>query len=222
MKRAKKLISTFAMLGALTASGSALAHYQPKDGDSQKFKININDQQVGIYHVDFSVPQEGAILATTTSLFKLNIMGKQLADVRSKANELIWQGDFIEMQGMAVNGEDKYEMKMKREDDGKVAIKSLNFDDTAPAGTVPFSFWNADTLKAKHIFDPINQKVVEIEPKKIRTETLRVLGEDLKCVKYKLKDGQGRRMYLWYAENEQLCRMAIKSDKFELTYVPYE
>ena len=200
----------------------ALAHFQPKDGDSQKFKITLDDNQVGVYHVDYSVPQEGAILAKTTSIIKVAAMGKTLLDLRGVANELLWQSQFIEMAGKGQNGEETYDLQMKLQTDGSLRVTQDGKEHKTPVGTLPFSLWNMDTLKAKQIYDPLKQEVATIDPKKIRTENIRVLGERKECVKYKLKNPEGQSMYLWYGvDDEALCRVMIKVKKFKITYTPY-
>lgn len=210
------------LAGSLAFSTPALAHFQPKDGDSQKFKIMIEDGQIGLYHVDFSVPQEGAILAKSTMLLKVEVMGKTLADVRAVSQELIWQGKFIEMQGVGQNGDEKFGIKMKAQTDGSLKVTQGAKETFTPVGTAPFSFWNKDTLDAQRIYDPVKQQASEIEPKEIRTENIRVLGERKECVKYKLKNPEGQSMYIWYGvEDEALCRIMVKAKKMKVVYVPY-
>lgn len=222
LKQSKKL--GFALVaGALAISSPALAHFQPKDGESQKFKITLDESQVGVYHVDFSVPQEGAILAKTTSVLKVAAMGKTLLDLKGVANELLWQSQFIEMAGKGQNGEEEYDLKMKLQTDGSLRVTQDGKDHKTPVGTLPFSLWNKDTLKAQKIYDPIRREVATIEPKMIRKESIRVLGERKECVKYKLKNPEGQSMYLWYGvEDEALCRVLIKVKKFKITYTPYQ
>ncbi|MGB1087589.1 MAG: DUF6134 family protein, partial [Alphaproteobacteria bacterium] len=191
MKKQLKGMAALALIGVVGLTSPAWAVYQPKDGEKQKFDITLNDGKVGVYHVDFSVPQDGAILAKTSFALKIAAMGRTMADIRAVGNELVWQNRFVEMQGVGQNAEEKYDLTMKTAKDGTMNITQSTEQITAPAGTVPFSLWNKGTLDATHIYDPVQKKSTQINPKKIRTESIRVLGESKKCVKYKLKNPEG-------------------------------
>lgn len=214
--RILRLLSLAAATSVLSA-GLSLAAI-PSDGE-MAFKVLRKDSDIGTHSISFR--REGEDLHVEISIDLEVGFGPITLFEYTHRNHEVWRdGRLLRLDSRTNDNGDSHEVTVRRTDDG-LRVEATGIESyTAPANSIPTSYWHPDTVAQSRMINTQTGEMVDIDIEPAGEERIAVAGEIRRATKYEVSGDIDLR--LWYdPEMEprgQLLKLAFTARGSEVEY----
>lgn len=174
--------------------------YGMGNADSWNFKVYLDDKPVGFHNFSITGESKDRQLKSTAQ-FDVDFFMINAYSYRHESNER-WNGDCLNDIAAATddNG-NKLSVKGKSGPDNfKLATNKGELE--LPACVMTFAYWNPKMLDQKRLLNPQNGEFLDVDIKPIGQETIKVLGESIPALHYRVK-AEKFLIDLWYSADRR-------------------
>lgn len=202
---------TKALIALLLAATSLAAVADPSSaataGDAWRFRVYLDDQEIG-YHHFYLDESNGTRQLRTVASFEYRLLFVKLYDYEHENLET-WSGDCLQSiesrtddngHALAVSG---------RSEAGYFRLDGSAGEANLPECVMSFAYWNPAFLEQSRLLNSQDGEFLDVEVSPPVAESLEVRGEQRAAYRYRLAAGE-LRLDLWYSADREW--LALESE----------
>jgi hypothetical protein len=213
--RVKDIYALFAALALLMVlfmspqarADDAPAANQPGDGGTWRFRVYLDDQEIGYHHFHLAGTGDHRQLRSEAR-FEYRLLFLKLFDYEHENLET-WSGDCLQSirSRTDANG-DLYAVE------GRLTQSGFRIEAGEEAGSLPdcvmtFAYWNPDFLAQSRLLNSQDGTFVDVQVSSPERDERLVGGEPRPAMRYRLKAGE-MQLDLWYSDEQEW--LALESE----------
>lgn len=199
------LIAVLLTAASLAAVADQSSHAAA--GDAWRFRVYLDDQEIGYHH--FYLDESGGTRQLrTVASFEYRLLFVKLYDYEHENLET-WSGDCLQSieSRTDVNGR-AYAVNGQREP-GQFRLDGSSGEPTLPECVMSFAYWNPAFLEQPRLLNSQDGEFLDVEVSPPVAESLEVRGEQRAAYRYRLIAGE-LRLDLWYSADREW--LALESE----------
>ena len=176
-------------------------------GDAWRFRVYLDDQEIG-YHHFYLDDSGGTRQLRTVASFEYRLLFVKLYDYEHENRET-WSGDCLQSiesrtddngRALAVDG---------WREPGRFRVNGSAGEATLPECVMSFAYWNPAFLEQPRLLNSQDGEFLDVEVAPPVAESLAVRGEQRAAYRYRLAAGE-LRLDLWYSTDREW--LALESE----------
>jgi hypothetical protein len=191
-----------------------------KQADEWRFKVYLNDKEIGYHTVTLKPMQDGSRVQTAAN-FDVKFLFLNAFRYEHKAEEL-WRGDCLRSirTSTSTNGENQF---VEGENNAGRLTLTTNEGEKRLEGCVrSFAYWDLDLLESDRLLNPQTGRHEDVKLEEFGLTTKTINGSPVEALRYRLLTEESA-IDLWYTPDYRWLALEseVKSGK-RLSYVPVE
>lgn len=204
-----------ACVGLVAAVGLGICTAQAAVAPSLSFLVERGGSPIGTHKITFH--RDGENLDVRIDIALAVSFGPITVFRYEHRNREVWRGGrLVSIETHTNDDGTVYDVKGRATDKGFEIDSSSEGHVIAPAGIVPASYWNPDTLKQTELLDTQRGRIVHVKLSPVGESMVDVNGVPLKAREYEMSGDL--RMRLWYTPDGRWVKLAFHARGADVAY----
>lgn len=200
-------------LAAIAALGTAVHASRP--GPSLSFLVERGGSPIGTHKIWFQ--KDGENLNVKIDIALAVSFGPITLFRYEHRNSEVWHGGrLVSIETHTNDDGTLYDVKGRATNKGFEIESSSEGHVVAPAGIIPASYWNPDTLKQSELLDTQRGRIVHVALAPVGESDVRINGAAQTAREYEMSGDL--RMRLWYTPDGRWVKLAFRARDSDVAY----